>query len=98
MEIKDLIKNAKDLSSYELERKLNELVRENYKYQNLSSDNREIVMDLIKKYKDKVRRGVGVSSFVIRKDIYDLNRKRLKLDLTEEDLDDIREILNEFKK
>jgi len=98
MDIKDLIKDAKNLSSRELERKLSELVRENYKYRNLNSDNKEVVMDLIKKYSSKVRRGVGVSSFVIRKDMYNLNRKRLKIDLTEEDLDDIRDILNEFRK
>jgi hypothetical protein len=98
MNIQDLIKDAKNLSSHDLERRLNELVRENYKYRNLNSDNREIVMDLINKYSSKVRRGVGVSSFVIRKDMYNLNRKRLKMDLTEDDLDDIRDILNEFKK
>jgi low affinity Fe/Cu permease len=98
MNIQDLIKDAKNLSSHDLERKLNELVRENHKYRNLNSDNREIVMDLINKYKTKIRRGVGVSSFIIRKDMYNLNRKRLKMDLTEEDLDDIRDILNEFKK
>jgi hypothetical protein len=98
MDLKDLMEKADSLTEREFEIKLNELVRENYKYKNLSSDNREIVLDLVKKYKDKVRRGVGISEYTLRLDTHNLYEKRLKLNLTENDLEDIKEILEEFRK
>ena len=51
MGIKDLMKNVKDLKNYEFERKLNELIRNNYRYRNLNSGNKKIVLGLVKKYK-----------------------------------------------
>ncbi len=52
MNIKDLMADAKNLTNYQFERKLNELVRNNYRYRNLSSDNKQIVLDLVKKNKN----------------------------------------------
>ncbi len=98
MDIEDLLEDAQNLTNYEFEQKLNKLVRDNYHYRNLSSDNKEIILDLIKKYKPYLRKGIGVSSVTMRNDLYRLYRNRLKLDLTEEDLDDIKEILGTFGK
>ena len=97
MDIKDLLEDAQNLTNYEFEQKLNKLVRDNYHYRNLSSDNKEIILDLIKKYKPYLRKGIGVSSLAMRNDLYRLYRNRLKLDLTQEDLDDIKEILGTFR-
>ena len=98
MDVEDLLENAKDLPSYEFERRLNKLVRDNYRYRNLDSKNREIVLDLIKKYQNYLQKGIGVSSSTLRNEMYRLRKNRLKLDLTEEDLDDIEEIIYMFKK
>jgi len=98
MDIKDLMKNAKNLKDYEFERKLNELIRNNYRYSNLNSGNKKIVLDLVKKYKSYLRKGIGISSTNLRNETYRLHKNRLKLDLTEEDLKDIREILGELRK
>lgn len=98
MDLKSLLQDAKNLTSYEFEQKLNKLVRDNYRYKNLNSKNKKVILDLVKKYKPYLRKGIGVSSSTVRNDMYRLYQKRLKLDLTKEDLDDIREILGKLRK
>lgn len=97
MDLKDFLADIKDQPSYVIERNLNSLVRQNYHFQSLSSDNREIVLSLVKKYKEKLRTGVGVSQYTINRDMYNLYQKRLELKLTEVDRDHIRDILESFK-
>jgi len=97
MDIKDLMEDAKNLKDYEFERKLNDLVRNNYRYSNLNGKNKKIVLDLVKKYKSYLRKGIGISSTNLRNESYRLYQNRLKLGLTQEDLDDIKEILGELR-
>ncbi|MDD3285525.1 MAG: hypothetical protein PHG95_02740 [Patescibacteria group bacterium] len=97
MDLKDFLANIKDEPSYIIERKLNELVRKNYHFQHLSSENKELVLGLVKRYKEKLRTGVGVSQYVINRDMYKLYQQRHDLKLTEVDRDHIREILESFK-
>lgn len=98
MNIKDVLKNAKEMQSYELERKLNKLVRENYKYKNLDEKNKELLLRYIKEYIKKIEKGYSITSETIRRDMLHLHGKREELDLTYEDLDDFREVLNMFRK
>jgi len=98
MDVKDLINEAQNLTEYEFKQKLGRLVHENYRYRNLDSKNQKVVMDLVSKYKGYIRKGIGISSTNIRNEMYKLYQHRFKLDLTEEDLKDIKEILNELKK
>jgi len=96
MDIKDLMADAKNLPDYQFERKLNKLVRNNYRYSNLSNDNKKVVLDLVKKYKKYLRKGIGISYTSRKNEMRRLYSNRLKLDLTKEDLKDIREILEEL--
>jgi hypothetical protein len=98
MDAKDLMSNAVHLTDNEFEQKLNRLIRENFRYQNLDQKNREVVMDLFKKYKKKIRDGVGISTDTLENEMHHLFQERLKLNLTEEDLKDIKEILWMFKR
>lgn len=98
MDVKDLMADATHLTDYEFEQKLNKLIRENFRYQNLDQKNREVVMDLFKKYKKKIRDGVGISTDTLNDEMHRLFQERIKLDLTEEDLKDIKEILWMFKR
>lgn len=98
MNVKDLMKNVKDMRDWEFERKLNELIRENYRFRNLDAGNKEVVMDLVKKYKSYLRRGIGISSLKIRYEMLKLKKNMQKLDLTKNDIRDIQEIMNSFKK
>jgi hypothetical protein len=98
MDINDVLKNAKDIPSFQLERKLNELVRENYKYKNLGEKNKKLLLGYIKEYIGKIRKGYSITSETIRRDMLKLHGDREELDLTYEDLDDFREVLGMFKK
>lgn len=97
MDIKDLVTQAEDLTDYDFERKLNKLVRDNYRYKNLDENNRKVVMDLYKKYKRNLRKGIGISRLNVKSEMYRLYKNRIKLNLTDEDMKDIKEILEEFR-
>lgn len=98
MKLEEFLESVKNLPSYKLERKLNALVRRNHNFRNLNSDNKKIVLDLINKNKDKIRRGTGISQYLINKELYRLHQKRKEKDLTKRDRDQIRKILESFKK
>jgi len=98
MDLKDFFKDIKSKPSYIVERRLDDLVRKNHHFSHLSEKNKELVLSLVKKYKKKLRAGIGVSQYVINHDMYKLYRKRYDKDLTEVDRKHIREILENFKK
>jgi len=97
MNMKDVLKDIENQNSYRVEQRLNEMIRKNPSYRHLNKDNQELVLDLLKKYKTKVRKGIRVSGLTIRRDMYRLHRNRLKFDLTKRDLNSIRKILRSFK-
>ncbi len=97
MDAKDLMKNVSKLTDYEFENRLNKLVHDNYRYRNLDVKNRKIVLDLVKKYKKYLRKGIRISYTDLRNEGYRLYKNRLRLNLTEEDIKDIKEILGMFK-
>ena len=97
MDIKDLVGDAKNLTDWEFERRLNKLVRDNSRYYNLDDKNKKVILDLVKKYKPKLRKGIGISSTNLDLDRYRLRRDRLKLGLSEEDLKDMDEFIKGFK-
>lgn len=98
MKLSKLFTSSKKQPTYLTKQKLNQLVKDNYRFKNLDGKNRQLVMDLISKHADKIRDGRGISSTVIQQETYRLYQNRIKLDLTKNDLDDIKKILNMFKK
>jgi hypothetical protein len=98
MDLQDFFKDIEDQPSYRIERRLDDLVRKNYHFSHLSEKNKELVLSLVKRYKKKLERGIGVSQYVINRDMYKLYQKRYDKDLTEVDRKHIREILENFKK
>ncbi|MFA6307028.1 MAG: hypothetical protein WCV70_03825 [Patescibacteria group bacterium] len=98
MDIQELLASAKTQTFDRFAQKLNTLVRENYRYSNLDESNRKIVLAIIKKHLSNIHNGYGISSTVAEREIYKLHQDRIKLNLTEEDLADIKEILGLFKK
>ncbi len=68
-------------------------MRDNYRYQNWDESNKKVVLDLVKKFKPYLRKGIKISERTIRDESYRLWQNKLKLGLTEEDLKDIKEFL-----
>ena len=98
MDIQELLASAKTQTFDRFQQKLNSLIRENYRFSNLDESNRKIVLDIIKKHLGEIHRGMGISSVTLRNEAYRLYQNRLKLKLTEADLEDIKKILGLFKK
>lgn len=97
MDIKDLLKDVKNIPSYQIERRLNKLVYDNPSFRNLDSQNKKLLLDTIKNYVQKIKKGQTISSETIRRDTHHLYENRIKLTLTKKDLEDFREILGMLK-
>lgn len=98
MDIQDLLTTAKEQTFDRFAVKLNALVREHSQFRNLDEANRKVLLDIIKKHLQSIHHGVGLSALTIREEMYHLYEKRIKLNLVESDLKDIKEILELFKK
>ena len=97
MEIDELLASAKTQTFDRFSQKLNSLIRLNYRFSNLDESNRKIVLDIIKAHMSNIHNGLGISSTVSQREVYKLHQNRVKLNLTEEDIRDIKEILALFK-
>jgi len=98
MDLQSVTKDLKDQTDYRIDQRFDELMRRNPRYKNLDEDNRKLIMDLIKKYKKKILEHANPSSLTIREDLYHLYQNRIKMGLTYNDLDQIKELLESFKK
>lgn len=96
MDLSSIAANAKKMTDYRLDQKLDEFFRRNPSFKNLR-DNQEIIFDIIKKYKDKSRRGIATSRLTVKRDMYRLYQDRAQLGLSLSDLDDLRDLLSSFK-
>ncbi len=97
MDLTSITKDLKDTNDYRLDQRFDKLMRTNPRYKNLNGENRELIMDLILKYKNKIREHNYPSSLTIRHDTHHLYMNRVKLGLTYHDLDQIKELLQSFK-
>jgi hypothetical protein len=97
MDLKSITTNLKDTSDYHLEQRFEELMRKNPNLRNLDEKNKELIMDIIKKYKQKLRDHAYPTAYTIKEDMYHVYQNRIKLGLTYTDLDQIRDLLESFK-
>lgn len=96
MDLKDITKNLTDQTDYRITQRMEELMRTNPNYKNLDGANRELILSLIKKYKEKIRKGIKPSGLTVREDKYHLYENRVKLGLTPYDLEQINKLLDGF--
>jgi len=98
MDLKTVTKNLQGETDYRIDQRFDELMRRNPRYKNLDGDNQKLILDLIKKYKNKIQEHNYPSSLTIRDDMYHLYQDRNKLGLTRIDLNQIRDLLESFKR
>ena len=98
MDIQELFKTAKTDTSAHFKQKLSSLVRNDSKYRNLSADNQKFIMDIIYDHIDNIRDGDGISGYLLQRETQKIYSNREKLGVSLEDYEDIKEILNLFKK
>lgn len=98
MELNDFLLRVKDLDEKHLRLKLHDLIRHNYSYRILNIKNQEFVLDLVMKYRNKWRRGIGISQQSIDREYREIYKNRSELDLKANDLSIIKEVLMFFKR
>lgn len=96
--IEDLFDIVKNESRDRFKLKFNDFIYQHPQYSNLSQDNRKLITELLYKHIDAIREGRGISGYLIEKETHRLYEKRNELKITDNDLEDIREMLNLFKK
>ena len=97
MDLKSVAQDLPDQTIYRLQQRFEHLMHSNPSYRNLDEGNRRVIMELIEKYKEKLRHGIKPSRITVNEDMYRLYENRLRLKLTRTDLDQIRELLESFK-
>jgi CYTH domain-containing protein len=98
MELQDFLLHVKDLDESHLRLKLHDLIRQNYDYKILNTNNQELIMDLVMEHRDKWRKGQGISHQTIEKEYHNLYENRSELGLLENDLRVMKDVLTFFKR
>ena len=96
MSVSKLSSKIKKTPVHLLARRLDSFIRHNRSYRNLEKDDRKVLLDILKSYKEKKRHGYSITSRQLKRDMYKLHHQRLRLGLSRSDLDDIRTILKSF--
>lgn len=97
MDLSDVTKDFTNQTNYRITQRFEELMIHSSSFRNLDESNKKIILDLIKKYKEKIRLGINPSALTIREDKYYLYENRIKLGLTPTDLEQINKLLDSFK-
>jgi hypothetical protein len=93
------ITNPKDLAhqtDYWIEKHFEDLLYQSPHYRNLGHDVQQLILGLVKKYKEKFRHGIKPSYSTIKEDKYYFYEHRIKLGLKQMDLDQINDLLDSF--
>ena len=97
MDLQDVTKDLTNNKNYVIGQRMEKLMRTNPGFINLDGANRDLVLNLIDKYKEKIRRGIKPSLLTIREDKYHLHQNRIKLGLSFTDIEQINKLLDSFK-
>ena len=102
MTLEDFLARTRDrsVSRDRLARDFNELLyksRASHAYDHLNSGNLDFVWQIIMKHRDRLLAGEKASGTDIDREYYDIYEHRHELGLLENDLADVKEILNSFK-
>lgn len=97
MELRELLTNH-NLDHSQFKQKFNNLVSTHPHYAHLDDHNRDLMTDVILKFRDRIRSGVGVSEAAVKEQMYGLYQHRHQLGLSEYDLKEIHESLESLKK
>ncbi|NCN99909.1 hypothetical protein GW920_02195 [Candidatus Falkowbacteria bacterium] len=97
MDLKNIAKELRGLSGSQTTQHLSKMLRSSSRYRSLDKDSQSVVLNLAKKYNNRVRSGVAPSRAAIQGDKYHLFEDKSKLGFSKSDLSDINGMLDGFK-
>ncbi|NCN22167.1 hypothetical protein GW758_02895 [Candidatus Falkowbacteria bacterium] len=98
MKITDITNNLTNETNERMSLKFNRLMATSSRFKNLDQANRQVALDLIKKYKERAIKGIEPTRLMIKEDRLKLYQNRVKLGLSETDLKQMYSLLDSFKK
>jgi len=98
MKITDITNNLTNETNERMSLKFNRLMATSSRFKNLDQANRQVALDLIKKYKERAITGIEPTRLMIKEDRLKLYQNRVKLGLSETDLKQMYSLLDSFKK
>ena len=97
MKITDITSNLVNETNERMVLKFDRLMATSVRFKNLDEVNRQVILDLIKKYKELLEDGIKPTRLMIKRDRLRLYENRIKLGLSETDLKQIYSLLESFK-
>lgn len=99
MDLKDFLEKVRDRSLSEslLSRYYREMMYRNLKYDNLDESEKNLLLEIILKYRRKLLKGEKQSLVDLERDYYRIWEKRYALGLEYNDLQMIKELIYSFK-
>ncbi len=100
MPLRDFLKKAKDpkVDKYELESYWRDLNSKRYALENLDKEDRELIYEIIKDYREAWLSHRYPSSVDLRRAYNRIYSRRQELNLDRDDLDDVKDVIYSFKK
>lgn len=96
MRITDITKDLRNERDSRLVSKLDRLMR-SPRYKTINDENKEVILSIIRKYKERAKKGLTISTRMIKEDRSYLYKNRAKLDLSKVDRQQIFNLLDSFK-
>ena len=97
MRITDITKDLRNERDSRLVSKLDRLMR-SPRYKTINDENKEVILSIIRKYKERAKKGLTISTRMIKEHRSYLYKNRAKLDLSKVDRQQIFNLLDSFKK
>ncbi len=99
MTLQDFLAKAhdRDVETEKLKKIFKEMMYRNFTYEHLDESEKAFVLDIILRHRAKLFNGEASSGSDLEKEYYRIWERRQELKLEEDDLEDIKEILQSFK-
>jgi hypothetical protein len=99
MTLQDFLVRVHDrgINREHLSRAWREMMLHNLAYDNLTQENKDFIIDLIFAHREKLFRNIHLSQSEIDHEYYRIWEKRKTLGLLENDLENVKEVLQSFK-
>lgn len=98
MDIKELVASLKNEDLYTFERRCKEFFYSSYEFSSIDQANRDFIIELLKKHRDDLVSFGGIPDYKLTNELYELHGNLSSHGLSELDYDNIKKILQYFKR
>jgi len=97
MDIKDLVISLKTEDLYTFERRCKEFFYSNYEFSSIDQNNRDFIIDLLKKHRDDIVNFGGIPGYRLDNELYEIHGNLSSHGLSEMDYDNLKKVMQYFR-